>query len=85
MKMTQENFETIKVAIEEFDTDHWRKFYRNRSFPRADMVKDINKRYRWDLFHVAKLSWEFKNNLYELNGLNDSHIDTALRKIVSPL
>jgi len=40
-----------------------------------------NKRYRWDLFHAANLSLFACRFLYSY--LDDSHIDTALRKITN--
>jgi len=41
-------------------------------------VKDIDMRLRWDLFHATKHG---TRELYTY--LNDTHIDSALRKIVA--
>lgn len=46
----------------------------------ADKVKDLNKRYRWDLLWLLKLDL---TEIYKY--ANDSHIDTVLRKLVRPL
>jgi hypothetical protein len=42
------------------------------------------KRYRWDLLYGAKLSQWVCDTLYPY-GINDTHIDTALRQIVAKL
>lgn len=46
-------------------------------------VKDINVRFRWDLFHAAKLSTYASKELYSY--CNDNHIDTALKAIMKEL
>jgi hypothetical protein len=43
-------------------------------------VGDLAMRFRWDLFYAAGLSSWACNNLYSY--LHDSHIDTALQKLV---
>ena len=43
--------------------------------------KDLNKRLRWDLFSFCFSSKWICNYLYSA-GLNDTHIDTALRQIM---
>lgn len=83
MKIKQEHFNQIKSAIEPLDTEAVRSNYRAGNFPRSDKVKDLNMRYRWDLFWAAGCS-SFLNDMYD-DGLKDSHIDTALRKIVKEL
>ena len=48
-------------------------------------VKDVEKRFRWDLLYaLAPPSWVVKY-LYDEDGLHDTHIDTALRNIVKEL
>lgn len=44
-------------------------------------VKDADMRYRWDLFNAAGLTKFACAELYRY--ANDTHIDTALRAIVS--
>jgi hypothetical protein len=46
--------------------------------------KDIEKRIRWDLMYVSVGSRWVCDNIYPL-GMNDTHIDTALRKIVKEI
>jgi hypothetical protein len=58
--------------------------YVARDIPRGDAVQDIDKRYRWDLFHAATAGTRMGSDLYAA-GYHDAHLDTALRSIVSPL
>ena len=46
--------------------------------------KDPAMRLRWDWFWAAGLMEYGRDTLYE-NGINDDHIDTALRSIVREL
>jgi hypothetical protein len=51
---------------------------------REGNAQDIDKRLRWDLAdHVGLTSW-FCYEVYPY-GVNDKHIDTALRKIMREL
>ena len=81
MKMTKEDFNSLKLYIDTFlDDDPGILIdYEEGRFARADKVKDLNKRFRWDLYHRI-ISWDFRSRLY--NYLDDTHIDTALRRIV---
>lgn len=79
--------ELISTAIEVVDTETHRVRYRNLDIPRAESVKDVNKRYRWDLFWFAvtgELKTQFFDGVKRLGG-KDAHIDSLLRAIVSPL
>jgi hypothetical protein len=80
MKVTEKDFETLKSAIEPENTEARRQAYRDRKIPRAESVRDINKRYRWDLYyHAASLVGGLPDST---SGYNMDHLDTALRKIV---
>jgi hypothetical protein len=81
MKMTKEHYAYMKGAMSAIPRNkvvshyEWLKLQPN--------VGDIAMRLRWDWFHAAGLTpWSCKE-LYPY--LNDTHIDTALRKIVSEL
>ena len=79
MKMKKEHFDMLKSDIEAVKRKHpsAETLYREGKFPRAEQTKDVNKRFRWDLF------WAVHRYYRELfDYLNDDHIDTALRKIV---
>lgn len=82
MKMKTEHFQYIKSEIEKFigdDLEKLKTIYENGAFNNADKVKDLDKRFRWDMFHFAKLLQFQCDTLYDY--LNDDHIDTALREI----
>ena len=86
MKMTDRDFSTLTEMVSKFDTEEIRKMYRQDKFPRAEVCTDKNKRYRWDCLYEAVATDTYPgymNGLYRY--LNDDHIDTALRMIVSPL
>lgn len=70
----------IEKGIQELGLD-WQTIieaYEAGQFPRSEHVKDLNKRFRWDL------AWAFlKDDLQVLyEGYTDAHIDTALQSIV---
>ena len=83
MKMSAVDFTVLRVSIEERDTEAVRARYRAGDFHNADKTKDLDKRYRWDLAQAAVGS-AWICGQYD-KGLNDDHIETALRAIVSPL
>jgi len=87
MKIKPEHYAELSAAIAQFA----------KKFPDATLEnyiangigKDHAMRWRWDLFYAAQkfLPESFtrggRGNMSVLNDyLNDSHIDTALRKIV---
>ena len=82
MKIPKHVVEEMREAISPFDTEDVREHYRNRKFPRAHRVKNLDVRYRWDLLWACGYR---VTDLYDLYGANDTHIDTALRSIVKPL
>jgi hypothetical protein len=81
MKVTAEEVAELGRAISLFDTHEVREAYRSEQYPRSHTTKDLNKRFRWDLYWAAYDSG-FR---FATEGLYDSHIDTALRKVVAPL
>jgi hypothetical protein len=84
VKVTPEHLAEIRDAVTPLDTEEWRERYRQRAILRADQVKDIDKRYRWDLYYAAARDSE--GGLPDsTNGYNMNHIDTALRAVVPPL
>lgn len=80
MKMTNDQLHALSDAISQFDTPELRTKYQTGNFHNSDKVKDLNTRYRWDLVYIAKCI-SLIISFYD-TGLNDEHIDTALRKIV---
>lgn len=79
MKVTQEHFEILKAAVSPLDTEELRKRYLAGDFPRANLVQDLDMRYRWDLLWASGARPTFGSDI------TSAHIDTALRKIVPPL
>lgn len=83
MKVTAEHLEIMRTAIEPLDTEEVREAYRTGQIPRAELVKDIDKRYRWDLYYAA--ARRVGSLPDSTDGYNMGHIDTALKAIVKPL
>lgn len=79
MKITQQEREALAELIAGLDTEATRQRYRDGRFPRAESVRDLDTRYRWDLFYAVRGYTVLPGNLLS------SHIDTALRRIVAPL
>lgn len=89
MKMRPELYNRLRAAIEPIDSFALRERYLKGDIPRSETVKDIDVRYRWDLYWMAtsarnpasaKLREDLNAEDYE-----SSHIDTALRRIVPSL
>lgn len=77
MKLDRSTVERMRVALAPLDTDERREAYRRGEFPRADRVKDLDKRYRWDLWYMVPARWDLVPE-----DVDNAHIDTALRRIV---
>lgn len=82
MKITPTALASLTSAIEPLDTTERRERYLAGDFPRADAVKDLNMRYRWDIYWVAQADPTTRT---DVGPLNTEHIDTALRRIVPAL
>ena len=86
MKLTPVQVEAMRERIAPLDTAERRQAYREGRFPRAEAVKDLDMRYRWDLYHAARVADVFHTGIGgEDAGLPDAHIDTGLRRIVPAL
>ena len=84
MKMSAVLYDWLRAEIERHDTEARRTAYREGRYPRADRTKDVDMRYRWDLLRAVHGA--LPDTLRpELNDLRDTHIDTALRRIVAQL
>ncbi len=78
--MTQQHYDHLLEVLQPFTTDYSAALENARQDKR---VKDPLKRARWDLIYKAGLSKWICDNLYPY--LDDSHVDTALRRIVAAL
>jgi len=57
--------------------------YEQGRIPRADKVKDLQRRFCFDLLHAAGLTPYVCDNLYSY--LHDAHLYTALKSICPPV
>ncbi len=80
MKVTTEHVQALKALIEPLDTEARREAYCKGEFSYSELTKDVNRRYRWDLWWTAKAYRAIEDATY-----NDAHIDTALKSIVPML
>nr|WP_258559843.1 hypothetical protein [Comamonas testosteroni] len=89
LKITAEDLQTLKNFIVPLDTQERRKAYREGDFPRAELCKDVDKRYRWDLLHLSRIKIGdgvgVQGNVNLYSYMDDSHIDSALRSFIKPL
>lgn len=88
MKMNRKHFQALMSRIHDVRDELGPAFvalYIAGEFPRADLCKDVNKRFRWDLFFSIDADWrrDFMSEVYAY--CDDTHLDTALRAIVPPL
>lgn len=87
MKIPPDLLDTLRDAIAPLDTPALRHAYLTGQFSNADRCKDVNLRYRWDLFFASKEAMQavYTETQFGRSGFTDAHIDTALRKLVPPL
>ena len=84
MKIAEGHYDAMKAAIESIPDVHGMSLddiavsYEHGKFPRADKVKDLQKRFCFDLLHAANVS-ELVHEIYEY--ANDDHIFAALKRI----
>lgn len=89
MKVNKGEFEKIEALLKREDTEDRREKYRAGQFPRAAAVKDLDMRYRWDLFWMRLDQARREDDTEVIDFLTaygaDAHMDTVLRRIVRPL
>jgi hypothetical protein len=88
MKLDTATVQALRERIAPLDTEETRQAYRDGRFPRADKVKDLDMRYRWDLFYAARgtdIIRPDSESIVSSRGITSDHIDTALRRIVPSL
>ena len=85
MKITTKHFNHIKTEIEKVLVNYPNLVseYETGNFPRSEKVKDLQKRFCFDLMYGAGLNKFVCSELYSY--LNDDHIYTALKKICPTL
>jgi len=87
--MSKEDFKILKSAIDTFFIKKANKSravdnYENGRFPRANLVKDLQMRFCFDVFYEAQKSGMLDVSLFS-NEYTDSHIYTAMRKCLPVL
>jgi hypothetical protein len=86
MKASPEFRTALDAAIAPYDIEENRARYRAGDFPRSERTKDLNKRYRWDLFWMASTNDNRSlSELARIEDLNDDHIDTVLKSLIASL
>lgn len=81
MRMPLDLYEELENKIWALDWDI--AAYRRR-LTQEGRSRDVEKRLRWDMMWAAVSSTWVCDNIYK-QGMHDSHIDTALKKIISRL
>lgn len=87
MKMSKETYQELKTVIDNLmlkDTA-LRQDYRNGDFANSDKVKDLDKRFRFDVWWYIKKQNPALANMVANEDLNDDHLYTALKKTIPPL
>ena len=84
MKISKQDFEDLSVEVNKvvsiIGKQHLLTMYEAGQFVNSDWVKDLNRRFRWDLFWKTPFWAEERWTAYK-----DAHMDTALRKIMKNL
>ena len=78
MKISKEHFEELKFAIEAAmaaSPNKWDEYKKNGL---------TAMRFRWDALHLSDAATRLLNRKLYQAGLNDDHVDTALRRIMTP-
>lgn len=82
MKVTNEDYQDLVNMLKPLDTAERRETYRRLHAEGALRANDLDKFYRWALYHHA---WDLGFRLSNRDEYNDAHIDTVLRKVVNSL
>ena len=82
MKMNSKDYNTLKQAINTVASNHGGideliYLYEHGKFPRSDVAQDLNKRFKWDLYHASSVRSSDFTDEY-----SDEHIYTALKSII---
>jgi hypothetical protein len=81
MRFTKQIIEQMKELIEPHDTLERSEAYVNGNIPRYELVKDINRRYRFDLYYATR-AWRAIPDGFKHT---DEHLHTALKTFIPDL
>ena len=76
----------IDEQVQALNSERNRALYRAREIPRADAVKDIDRRFRWDI--LWSIPREIRHTFFDeakALGATDNHIDSLLKSLVADL
>jgi len=81
LKITDIHFNQLQVAVNKVIADNPTlvERYRNGDFPRVQTVKDLQRRFGFDVLYAAKVR-DLVSEIYEY--ANDDHIYSALKAIL---
>ena len=85
MKIKPLHLELLRTLLDGLDNPERRAQYVAKDIPRCEQVKDLNKRYRWDLFYTVPVSHRHAFCDVVDEYANGDHIDTALRSLITPI
>ena len=80
MKISKDHLDYINVQLNCLGYKQYISMYQTGQFHNANKVKDLNKRFRWDMFNLAGLGSFACRELYDY--LDDRHIDSALKSLI---
>ncbi len=87
MKIKKEQYDFIKVnfehVINKAGYEKVKEYHAN--ILKGEIGKDKEKLFRWNMLHYCKIDTFICDTLYRTFGINDNHIDTALKAIVKEL
>jgi len=86
MKFSQAHVQILKDRMLPLINDKVIDSYQSGKFRGAEKVKDLNKRFRWDVFYASGTrigdGVGISSNCGIEGDYNDIHIDTALRSFI---
>lgn len=83
MKIKAEHYATLKSMLSQYSHDNREKVL---AYKALKLGKDPERRFRWELFTFARRSGAEKIALEDIyRYANDTHLDTALKRIVREL
>lgn len=76
----------LQPYVNQLNTTENRRRYIAGDFPRADKVKDLNVRFRFDVLYAipAKIRHPIMDRARELGG-NDTHVASLLKSMIHDL
>ena len=84
LKIRDEHFAHLKSEIdsvlERYGFENLKEEYETGNFPRSEKVKDLNKRFCFDMLFGAGLNSWVCDELYPY--MSDEHVYSALKKII---